>query len=585
MSTNNPGQGSLDAFLRPNTQATTEISAHNTPRARSQQHPSRHLQPPTAATSRSPSPTKRAREENDTDSDSDSDSHDSEDEGREEDDDNAMDFQHTEYITATQVIGGDIDEPASTALQMAAPLSPEHAALRADVEIITSNLLDQFARTISAEIAVLFAQNNTTFQIATNGLTKQIATLGTRVTQMQQQLLSVAQGPAATAKPTGDQSNSSPNPKKERKKKGKGAAENKQNVNSPPTNNGTSIRTYADAAKAPTAQPCPPTEHATHATNVEGWENLRKKTQAKKPAMPKLIPTMYPQAEREVTCHFLAASPAEAATHAERDYTARQVTADAALHRVNKALVDNQDVTAPPFLRARVTMRGSIIFTTTNTQNNIIYEDYTTIIADALTYYGKCEKVEIGKRFSQFLLHGVPTHLPLPDISDSIATNYPQLIQCQTPRWLTPADRREQKATSTIVMTLSGRTKKADIGRHYLTICNRECQLDDYISYGRSTQCRNCQGYGHPAALCKNLSRCAVCADAHETKDHPCTIPACKRGPTCTHPPICCANCDTPHKASDPNCPTRIKIQSFNNNTNTMATTTPGDAPMAGMTE
>jgi len=122
--------------------------------------------------------------------------------------------------------------------------------------------------------------------------------------------------------------------------------------------------------------------------------------------MPKLIPTMYPQAERKVMCHFPAASPAEAAAHAERDYIARQVVADAALHRVNKTLVDNQDVTAPPFLRAWVTMRGSIIFTTTNTQNNIIYEDYTTIIADALTYYGKCERVEIGKRFSQFLLHG-----------------------------------------------------------------------------------------------------------------------------------------------------------------------------------
>ena len=180
----------------------------------------------------------------------------------------------------------------------------------------------------------------------------------------------------------------------------------------------------------------------------------------------KLIPTMYPQAECEIMCHFPAASPTEAATHAERDYIARQVVADAALHQVNKALVDNQDVTAPPSLRTWVTMHGSIIFTTTNTQNNFIYEDYTTIIADALPYHGKCEKVEIGKRFSQFLLHGVPTHLPLPVISDSIATNYHQLIQCQVPRWLTPADRREQKATSMNVMTLSGSTKKADIGRH-----------------------------------------------------------------------------------------------------------------------
>jgi len=179
MSTNNPGQGSLDAFLRPNTLATTEISAHSTPRARSQQHPSRHhLQPPTVAASRSPSPAKRVHEENDTDSDSDSDSDDSKDKGREEDNDNSMDFQHTEHVTATQAIEGNMDEPTSTTPQMAAPLSPEHA-LRADIEIITSNLLDKFARTISAEISVLFTQNNTTFQIATNSLTKQIATLGT----------------------------------------------------------------------------------------------------------------------------------------------------------------------------------------------------------------------------------------------------------------------------------------------------------------------------------------------------------------------------------------------------------------------
>jgi len=156
------------------------------------------------AASRSPSPAKHMREEINTDSASNSNSDDCEDEGREEDDDNAMDFQHTEHVTATQAIEGDIDEPTSTALQIAAPLSSEHAALHADIEIITSNLLEQFARTISAEISVLFVQNNTTFQIATNSLTKQIATLGTQVTQMQQQLLSAAQGPAATAKLRGN---------------------------------------------------------------------------------------------------------------------------------------------------------------------------------------------------------------------------------------------------------------------------------------------------------------------------------------------------------------------------------------------
>jgi len=130
-------------------------------------------------TSQSPSPTKQVCKDNDSDSDSDSDSGDSGDEGGEDDNDNAMDFQHTKHVTVTQVIGGNTDELNRTAFQMAAPLSPEHAALCADIKIITSNILDQFVRTMCAEISQLFAKNNTTFQHSTNSLTKQITTLDT----------------------------------------------------------------------------------------------------------------------------------------------------------------------------------------------------------------------------------------------------------------------------------------------------------------------------------------------------------------------------------------------------------------------
>src|SRR5258705_169523 len=87
----------------------------------------------------------------------------------------------------------------------------------------------------------------------------------------------------------------------------------------------------------------------------------------------------------------------------------------------------------------------------------------------------------------------------------------------QTPCWLTPTDRRTQKQAATIVITLAGDIKKANIGRQTLIICNRECKLDDYIAYSPSTQCRNCQRYRHPAALCKNTPTCAVCAGTHET--------------------------------------------------------------------
>jgi hypothetical protein len=419
--------------------------------------------------------------------------------------------------------------------------------------------MEQLYTKITADITRSVAA---TFEKNTSQLNRQISLLNGRISQMQQQLLTMQQ----PVKPL--PTSLVPDPVK---KVLKTTMEKK--------NTGESLARTTTTTAGTEAVTVSPATTQIPATNTRGWETAKSGGQQKqkKTTPPKLITTSYPQAEREVSCHFENERDYDTP---DNDFTVRQKAADMALHRVNSALVDNKDVTVPPFIRARVTTRGTIIFTTSNNQNNIIYEDYRSIIIDALSYHGKCENVEIGKRFSQFLLHGVPTHLSLPEISHSIATNYPQLVQGQTPRWLTPADRRISKTNSTIVMTLTGNIKKATIGRQNLIVCNRECQLDDYISFGRSTQCRNCQAYGHPAALCRNDSRCAVCAGPHETREHPCTIPACKKGPTCTHPPICCANCNTPHKASDPNCPERIKLRTF-----TKTTTNQGDAPQAGVAE
>jgi len=197
-----------------------------------------------------------------------------------------MDFQPTEHITKTQAIGDDSRNPNSTAPQMAAHLSPEYTALCADIEIITSSVLEQFAQTIFTEITELFAKNNTALQNSTNSLTKQIASLSTRVTPMQQQLLSAGWGAATTTKSPQGLSNTNISPKKERRRKGRRATDKNPNHNSLATNTGPNTYTYANAARTPPAQPHLPTEQATHATNTEGWENLRKKSQGKKTAAP-----------------------------------------------------------------------------------------------------------------------------------------------------------------------------------------------------------------------------------------------------------------------------------------------------------
>jgi hypothetical protein len=478
-----------------------------------------------------------------------------------------MDFQPTatQYVTETQAIGDENVNLEYDLPQLPPPLSADHAALRSDFEIITMAAMERLYHRVTEDV------NKTTalaIKKSNDQLHNQIASMGARISQLQQQVLTYERLAQHTPEvPVAPPVSGNKDPKKKKDKQG-------VNLNTT-TTTGHNSSTYAAVATAAAKNsPIP-----TMTTDKAGWTTLKVGGQKdKKIPTPKLIPTTYPQAEREVTCYF-AREEGPDLISAEQDYTARQSAADTALHQVNSAIVNNRDVFAPAFIRARVTIRGNIIFTTGNTQNNVVYEDYTTIIEDALSYYGKCEKVEIGKRFSQFLLHGVPTHLSLPEISQSLSTNYPQLIQGQTPRWLTPADRREHKANSTIVMTLTGDVKKINIGRQHLIVCNRNCQLDDYIAYGRSTQCRNCQAYGHPAALCRNSPRCAVCADPHQTKEHPCALPICKKGPSCTHPPIRCANCDAPHKASDPNCPERIKLRdTAKTNTNT---TNKGDAPEA----
>ena len=498
---------------------------------------------------------KRPREDSDPQSDSES------KDNTEADTMEQMDFQTTttQHITGTQALGDANDNPGYLGAELPPPLTAEHAALRADFEIIRASAMEQLYQRITANFNASVSASVAAASLNINNkLQNQVSLLNSRMNQMQRQLIA-------------NQRNIQPPPptimvaapvKKILKKK----LEKKN------TAEGTGGIPTADSATSDTSSTTPQTPPA----NTRRWETVPLRT---KTPVPKLITTKYRQAEQEVTCFFENNNTTGTTTQPEKTYTERQSLADIALRRVNTTFVDYKDIFVLPFIRTRVTIGGVIIFTTGNDQNNMVYEDYISIIKHALSYFGKCEKIEIGKLFSQFLLHGVPMHLSIPEISDSITTNYQQLVQGQMPRWLTPADRREYKTNSTIVMTLTGNVKNSAIGRQNLIACTRQCQLDNYIACGRSTQFHNCQTYGHPASLCWNDICCAICAGPHNTREYPCTLPTCKKGLACTHSPICCVNCNTPHKANDPNCPERIKLRNFNKATGVAIQ---GDAPHGG---
>jgi hypothetical protein len=149
-------------------------------------------------------------------------------------------------------------------------------------------------------------------------------------------------------------------------------------------------------------------------------------------------------------------------------------------------------------------------------------------------------------------------------IRNDIEMHYPSLKLAQTPRWLTTTEQRDGKVSSTIVIALLGTITKKQLGVNQILVRNRYCQISEYHPYGVWTQCHKCQLYGHPTPLCKQEKpTCAVCAQDHSTRDHPCKFDTCKAGPACTHPPIKCAACQAPHKASDKNCLVRVKLSPF----------------------
>jgi hypothetical protein len=209
------------------------------------------------------------------------------------------------------------------------------------------------------------------------------------------------------------------------------------------------------------------------------------------------------------------------------------------------------------------------VLTTNPTTKASDYTPYLQIIAN-VTQQLKPTETRINEQWTKFLLHNVPTNANLPAVRSEIEDTYPSLRLGQDPRWLVPTERRANKAASTLVISLIGNVDYKCLGTSQLAICNRMCKIDEYLSWHPTSQCSNCQEYGHHPKLCKaDHPCCAVCAQNHTTKNHPCTISTCRAGGACTHPPVQCANCKGTHKAYDQTCPVRIKHMEEHKNKST----------------
>jgi hypothetical protein len=334
-------------------------------------------------------------------------------------------------------------------------------------------------------------------------------------------------------------------------------APNKPTGNNPDRGR-SSARTPTQRVSTP-ATPCPhkpTTDDLTWAARITAAADTNEKQfttvsrKKKKSAPPPLIPKSLPRIEREIiiTCNLDIIPVAE-----------RKAFSDMALMRFNSIIVWSAEIDLPPFIFARTNSNNKMVLTTNHTTPAAAYKPYLQLFTNQITRFTPTA-AEINTRWSKFLVHNIPTDAYPSAIQEHIELTYPTLRLAQTPRWLVPTDRRTNKQASTLVISLLGTIDLKHLGTTTLTLCNRKCRITPYFSWTPDSHCHNCQGYGHHTKLCKaEKPTCTICAQQHNTKDHLCTIPTCRAGNSYTHPPVKCAACSAPHKATDPLCPERIR--------------------------
>jgi hypothetical protein len=271
----------------------------------------------------------------------------------------------------------------------------------------------------------------------------------------------------------------------------------------------------------------------------------------KKPAPPTIIPKSLPRVDREIIITI---------THEKlTNDTECQKAAVSALDRLNYAIRTTAEIDQPPFILARITSNNKLVLTTNPTTPATAYTPYLPMLLNEIKPLNPATG-QLNGRWTKFLVHNVPTDAALDSIGCEIERPYPTLRLMQEPRWLVPTERRLNKNSSTIIISLHGAIDLTRLGTSRLAIRNHICRIMEYFSWTPNSHCHNCQGYGHHTRLCKaEKPTCAICAQQHSTKDHLCPIPTCRAGNSCTHPPLKCAACGASHKATDPLCPVRIR--------------------------
>jgi hypothetical protein len=215
----------------------------------------------------------------------------------------------------------------------------------------------------------------------------------------------------------------------------------------------------------------------------------------------------------------------------------------------------NKGVNGPVVASVTSSKRENIVLTTT----------------PAFTAKYLLEKVDIWQHITQFkealpiqpwfkvAIHNVPTSFhtneSLSILKEEIPTFNKGLEIVGNPYWLTREEKRQDQRTGTVCIAFATEQQAQKAIRNRLYLLGISVRVEKLHSTPASTQCQNCQRYGHTEARCSGNITCKLCAEPHHTRLHKCNTCNAK-GKACVHTVPVCANCKGAHTADSKLCDT-----------------------------
>ena len=227
--------------------------------------------------------------------------------------------------------------------------------------------------------------------------------------------------------------------------------------------------------------------------------------------------------------------------------------------KINAQLKADRHALSPVISTISKSMTKNLIITTTDDYS----ADFLIQNTDILAQHLKFKEAKRDTPFFKIVCHGVSLQFDRPDmpelIKDEITTfnKHLNLTIVGTPYWLTSGEKRRsgQKAGS-LVIAFSTEEQARRARRERLNLGGTSVRTEELRSVLPTTQCSNCNGFGHLQQRCPKPTTCRFCAGRHHTRQHPCDI--CQTtGVPCLHTIYKCANCSESHAADNTDCDAR----------------------------